>query len=446
MIIVITLPHFFDGEAEAITAKFQSGLQRLHLRKPDSTADACRQLLDDIPECYHDRIVLHDHFQLMDEYRLGGIHLNSRNTAPLRMPREGESVSCSCHSLGELQQRKVEGYTCADGNSGQFTYLSLSPIFDSISKEGYNSNFSEEDITKAQTEGIIDERVMALGGICHDNIHKVREWGFGGAMILGDAWRKPQLPIVLTIAGSDPSAGAGIQQDMRTINNCGCYPTTVITAITSQNTMGVQGVMPVPPSVVESQLRSIFTDIRVDAVKIGMIPDIDVARTIVTILREERSKGPLPIVCDPVMISTSGTRLMSEDCIDYICQELFPLCTLITPNLPEAKVLNLPSNQERYSTSCLIKGGHAEQGDMTDTLHLLHEHEAAEYTSPRIATTNLHGTGCTLSSAIASHLAHGNSLKPAIASAKEYMNRAIAGGRDLNIGHGNGPVYSKTVN
>ena len=144
---------------------------------------------------------------------------------------------------------------------------------------------------------------------------------------------------------------------------CGCYGTTVITALTSQNTMGVQAVMPTPPEVVESQLRSVFADMRVCAVKTGMIPNAQVARAIVHVLRDERRKRILPIVCDPLMISTSGTPLMDADCIAVMRDELFPLCTLVTPNLPEAQVLGtLPH------TPMLVKGGHAESDQMTDIL------------------------------------------------------------------------------
>lgn len=175
--IVITLPHFFQGEAAAITAKFEAGLERLHLRKPGSSIDECRSLLREIPACYHDRIVIHDHFQLLREFGLCGVHLNSRNpSAPSGW--EGH-VSTSCHSIGELAACKERG----------FTYLSLSPIFNSISKAGYSAAFSDEELLAARDSGIIDSSVMALGGVCSGNIAKALEFGFGGVMVLGDAWR-----------------------------------------------------------------------------------------------------------------------------------------------------------------------------------------------------------------------------------------------------------------
>ena len=477
MYIVITLPHFFDGEAEAIIQKFQCGLQRLHLRKPESTVKECRALLQQIPACYHNRIVVHDHFELAEEFGLLGVHLNRRHPEP-PIGWKG-SVSCSCHCLEELRARKMETWHVTTEHGvleKTFDYLSLSPIFDSISKSGYQAAFTPEQLCQAHADGIIDERVVALGGICRDNVDEVLCYGFGGVMVLGDAWKSPlpalrQKPgdgkgafVVLSIAGSDPSAGAGIQQDLKTITNCGCYGATVITALTSQNTLGVQGSMPVPAKVVESQLRSVFSDLHVAAVKIGMIPNREVAEVIVRVLQEECQKSVLPIVCDPVMVSTSGRQLMDPDCVDYVVRHIFPLCTLVTPNLPEYEVLRnitspflhancsvAPRLRENSLTGkmcgggeevpLLLKGGHAEGDSMDDTLYIPVEDFEQTFSSTRISTRNLHGTGCTLSSAIACNLAKGNVLPRAVEVAKAYVTRAIEGGRDLHIGHGNGPLW-----
>ena len=239
------------------------------------------------------------------------------------------------------------------------------------------------------------------------------------------------MEIVLTIAGSDPSGGAGIQQDLKTITACGCYGATVITSLTSQNTLGVQSAMAVPPAVVASQLQSVLSDLQPAAVKIGMIPDRDVAAAIVHALCDVR----VPIVYDPVMISTSGYALMAPDAIDYIAQHLFPLCTLITPNLPEAERICVDGLCAAY----LIKGGHANSDMMTDVLHMP-DGTTHEYTTPRIRTRNLHGTGCTLSSAIASYLALGHSLPQAVSLAKDYITSAIQRSVDIHIGSGNGPL------
>ena len=178
MTIVITLPHFFDGEAERIVQLLRRGdIDLIHLRKPQATRQELEALIRDIPAELHQRLVLHDHHTLALTYPLGGIHLNSRNP----LPPEGwkGQLSISCHSIEELAEKKCH----------PFTYLSLSPIFDSISKQGYHSAFTAEDIARAHKEGIIDHRVMALGGITFDKLPLIKQMGFGGAMILGDAWK-----------------------------------------------------------------------------------------------------------------------------------------------------------------------------------------------------------------------------------------------------------------
>lgn len=252
---------------------------------------------------------------------------------------------------------------------------------------------------------------------------------------------------ILTIAGSDTSAGAGIQQDLKTITALGHYAVTVPTALTAQNTVGVQRVMAVPDDMLRAQLDSVLSDISVAAVKIGMIPNGESARIITAAVSQLR----VPVVCDPVMLSTSGTRLMADECIDYIMQTLFPLCTLITPNLPEAlRLSGLPAGSDAEAmgrrlvsmcgTAFLLKGGHAEGRMMRDILYCP-DGERHEYCSPRIDSPNLHGTGCTLSSAVAALLAEGRSLPEAVAGAKALIDKGIAGGRALRIGRGNGPLW-----
>lgn len=244
----------------------------------------------------------------------------------------------------------------------------------------------------------------------------------------------------MTIAGSDPSGGAGIQQDLKTITTMGCYGATAITALTSQNTMGVQGVMPVPKEVVRSQMKSVMDDLDVAAIKIGMIPNVDIAREIVEMLRNNKGRKTC-VVLDPVMVSTSGTRLMAEECIEYVKKELFPLCTLVTPNLPESQLLfpDGVGEMNSFGTSFLVKGGHADGEEMTDRLYC-NDGATYSYSSKRISTGNLHGTGCTLSSAIACALADGLPLNEAVAKGKRYIDLAIEAGRSVKIGNGNGPL------
>lgn len=273
-------------------------------------------------------------------------------------------------------------------------------------------------------------------------------------MILGDAWKNvshPQEAVALTIAGSDSSAGAGIQQDLKTMTKVGVYGATVITAITSQNTLGVKGVMPVPAEVVKSQLNAVLSDLHVTAIKIGMVPNAAIAHVIADTLKTQK----ISIIYDPVMISTSGHRLMEEDCIQVVCEELLPLCTLVTPNLPEAELLMRQKEEEeetskdakynnsllplKYGTNFLVKGGHAEGKDLADILYST-TGESHRFPTKKIATHNLHGTGCTLSSAIASYLVKGNDLITSISLAKQLLSDGIQKGANAHIGKGNGPL------
>lgn len=250
---------------------------------------------------------------------------------------------------------------------------------------------------------------------------------------------------VLTIAGSDCSGGAGIQADIKTITVHKMYAMSVITALTAQNTTGVYGIREADAEFVGDQMDCIFTDIRPDAVKIGMVPNEKIIRVIAEKLRRYQAED---VVLDPVMISTSGSRLMSEDAAEALKEELFPLAAVVTPNLMEAAALcgfSVSARQEmegaaekiaKYgSGAVLLKGGHLAEG-ADDLLY-----EKGKYTwfsSKRIENPNTHGTGCTLSSAIACSLAAGYSLERGIRNAKKYLTGALQDGLDL--GHGRGPL------
>ena len=459
MITVITLPYFFDGEAEQIVQLLHSSVDLIHIRKPESKAEEVERLIEAIPSKYYPRLVLHDHYELAVKYHLHGVHLNGRNPRP---PKGWKgSVSKSCHSCEEVLEWK-----------GKCDYVSLSPIFDSISKQGYHAAFSSSEIEEARRAGIIDQKVLALGGVTFNKIDDVLRMGFGGGMILGDAWKNvshPQDAVALTIAGSDSSAGAGIQQDLKTMTKVGVYGATVITAITSQNTLGVKAVMPVPAEVVKSQLDAVLSDLHVTAIKIGMVPNAAIAHVIADTLREYKGSlankrhsaykvtskesickdtQSISIIYDPVMISTSGHRLMEEDCLQTVCEEILPLCTLVTPNLPEAELLMRQKKEEsnalsllpqKYGTNFLVKGGHAEGEDLADILYST-TGETHRFPTKKIATHNLHGTGCTLSSAIASYLVKGNDLVTTISLAKQILAEGIQKGAIAHIGKGNGPL------
>ncbi len=443
MIIVITLPECFDGEAGQIAQLLRCSIDLVHIRKPQATAEDTERLIQAIPSECHNRLVLHDHYELAEKYHLYGIHLNSRNPQP---PQDWKgSVSRSCHSLEEVKAWKE-----------RCNYVSLSPIFDSISKQGYRAAFSLEELKKAKEEGIIDKKVMALGGVTFNRIDDVLKMGFGGGMILGDAWKNAkQQPVALTIAGSDSSAGAGIQQDIKTMFSIGVYGASVITAITSQNTLGVSAVLPMPTETVASQLDAVLSDLNVAVIKIGMIPNAAIAHTIALQIDAYKKWRDCKVICDPIMISTSGKRLMEEDCIETMVKELFPLCTLITPNIPEAERLlgrEIKNAKEdgiklaqKLQTAVLVKGGHRNIATNAETSlsidYLCHADGHTEvYESRKIETHNLHGTGCTLSSAIASYLLKGHNLPSAIHHAKQFVTSSIINSVNSHIGRGNGPL------
>lgn len=246
---------------------------------------------------------------------------------------------------------------------------------------------------------------------------------------------------VLTIAGSDCSGGAGIQADLKTIAAHKLYGMSAITALTAQNTTGVYGVYPVPPEFVAQQLDCIFDDIPPDAVKIGMVSSAPVIRAIGKKLRERGAKN---VVVDPVMVSTSGSPLLAPDAVGALTEHLFPLAAVITPNLLEARALcgfSIETDDdalraaETFPAPVLIKGGHR-AGAADDLLYA--GDKAQWFRAPRIDNPNTHGTGCTLSSAIACGLAQGMGLAESVAAAKEYLAGALRQG--LNLGRGSGPV------
>lgn len=256
---------------------------------------------------------------------------------------------------------------------------------------------------------------------------------------------------VLTIAGSDSGGGAGIQADLKTIAANGCYGMSVITALTAQNTKGVSGIHAVPVDFVRAQLDAVLPDIGCDAVKIGMLFSAELIRTVAEGLQRH---GVQRIVLDPVMVAQSGDRLVQDEAIDALRKQLIPLADIITPNLPEASVLlgrDIRSAEEiRLAAvelaglgcgAVLIKGGHLESGDCDDCLYLATEKRMITLPGKRVATGNNHGTGCTLSSAIAANLAKGVEVEDAVRRAKEYITAAIEAGAAYKIGNGHGPVH-----
>ena len=257
----------------------------------------------------------------------------------------------------------------------------------------------------------------------------------------------------LSIAGSDPSGGAGIQADLKAFSALGVFGTTAVTAVVDENTVGVTGVHPVPIEFVSGQIHSVLSDVGADAIKIGMLHSSELIRAVKDAISEYRISN---IVLDPVMVATSGDKLLQDEAIGTLKSELIPFVRLITPNIPEAEILSgqkidgqadLPdlakslSEQFGGKVSVLLKAGHLEDDELVDVFYNAEEGAFLKLSQKRIQTKNTHGTGCTLSSAVAAFLAKGFGLDEAITQAQAYLHQAIVAGADFPIGKGRGPVH-----
>ena len=296
------------------------------------------------------------------------------------------------------------------------------------------------------------EAAAELAGIIRNNRHEHSE-NFEHSEVSENCQLSTvncQLKRVLTIAGSDSGGGAGIQADIKSISANGCFATSAITAITAQNTLGVNAVEGLSIDILEGQIEAVLSDIGTDSVKIGMLHSAEVVRCVAWLLRKYGIKD---VVLDPVMVSTSGHKLIEDSAIAVLKSDLMPLARVITPNIPEAEILlgepiekqgDLPGAARRlaqqYNVSVLLKAGHLVDDMLIDIFYNNETGEVIELSARRIDTPNTHGTGCTLSSAFAAQLAKGLPLTEAARAAKEYINNAIVHGAAYTIGHGHGPV------
>ena len=255
---------------------------------------------------------------------------------------------------------------------------------------------------------------------------------------------------VLTIAGSDSGGGAGIQADIKAISACGCYAASAITAVTAQNTIGVKAVTGLPVEMIQQQIEAVLSDIGADCIKIGMLHSGEVVKAVAEMLQKFGMKN---IVLDPVMVATSGDRLIEDEAVEVLKQVLVPMARVITPNIEEAEILlghSIPSQNDMkeaaqelgkiYGVSVLLKAGHMTENKLTDVFYNHETLRTDVFVSERVNTPNTHGTGCTLSSSFAAMLAQGLSLTEAAGKALEYIHEAIVAGSVYEIGHGHGPV------
>lgn len=247
---------------------------------------------------------------------------------------------------------------------------------------------------------------------------------------------------VLVIAGSDSGGGAGIQADIKSVSALGCYAASAITCVTAQNTVGVMAIESLSVDMVKSQIHAVLSDIGVDAVKIGMLGSPEIAQAVADCLKGVCA----PIVLDPVLVATSGDVLTKKETIATIINELVPLATVVTPNLEEALIMTGYDNEQAWQVlhragakALLLKGGHSQGDTLKDRLYT--QNGVVEFANQRVDTPNTHGTGCTLSSAIAAYLAHGEELELAVSMAIKYVHDAIVAGADYQLGAGHGAVH-----
>ena len=368
-------------------------------------------------------------------------------------------------------------------NALDVDYIGISPVYATPTKTDTLQPFGLDGVSEVMK--LSRHRCVAIGGMNRNTIGEVIRRGVEGvavvsAIVAAESPREAatelaeiiresrpidskcvdnnfqfsifnsQLKRVLTIAGSDSGGGAGIQADIKSISANGCFATSAITAITAQNTLGVNAVEGLSIDIIEGQIEAVLSDIGTDSVKIGMLHSAEVVKCVARMLRRYNIKD---VVLDPVMVSTSGHKLIEDSAIAVLRTELIPLARVITPNIPEAEILlgepierqgDLPSAARRlagmYGVSVLLKAGHLVNDELIDIFYNRETDETIELSAQRVETPNTHGTGCTLSSAFAAQLAKGLPLTEAARAAKAYINAAIVHGANYTIGHGHGPV------
>ena len=365
-------------------------------------------------------------------------------------------------------------------NALDVDYIGISPVYATPTKTDTLTPFGLEGIEEVMR--LSRHRCVAIGGMNRTTIGEVIARGVEGVAVVSaivaaespreaseelaaiirrnrisntriiqnSEFKIQNYPRVLTIAGSDSGGGAGIQADIKSISANGCFAASAITAITAQNTLGVNAVEGLSIEIIEGQIDAVLSDIGADSIKIGMLHSAEVVQCVARMLRKYNIKD---VVLDPVMVSTSGHRLIEESAIEVLKAELMPMARVITPNIPEAEILlgeainkqgDLPAAArrlaEQYGVSVLLKAGHLVNDELIDIFYNHETEEVVELSARRIDTRNTHGTGCTLSSAFAAQIAKGLSLTEAARAAKHYINQAIIHGAHQEIGHGHGPV------
>ena len=459
LLYAITDRSWLNGRTllEQVEETLKGGTTILQIREKDLDEASFKEealQIKALCQKYNVPLIINDNVLLAKDIEADGVHIGQDDLA-LESARQilgpDKIIGVSAHNLEEAKKAYENG---AD-------YLGVGAMFSTNTKQ------DATDVSFATLREIctqVDLPVVAIGGINQENIIQLTGSGIDGVAIISAIFASndiekatqqlkikmnrmlhQKIPTALTIAGSDCSGGAGIQADLKTMMAHHVYGMSAITALTAQNTTGVTDIMNVTPEFLGEQLDSIFTDIYPQAVKIGMVSQTDIIEMIAKKLKQYHARN---IVVDPVMVATSGAKLISDEAIDTLKKELFPIAMLLTPNIPEAEVLSHQTIQneedmieaaklisQQYQCAVLLKGGH-QLNDANDLLYA--EGQYQWYRGQKIENTNTHGTGCTLSSAIASSLAKGLSLQEAIDHAKTYISGALDA--QLDLGNGSGPM------
>lgn len=445
------------------------GVTMVQLREKDcSTVEfvALARMLKLVLQPLRIPLIINDRIDVALAVDADGVHIG-QSDMPYAMARallgEDKIIGLSVETMDEV----------IAANALDVDYIGVSPVYATPTKTDTLSPFGLEGVEEVMR--LSRHRCVAIGGMNRDTVGAVICRGFEGvavvsAIVAAESPRRAsvelagivhdnrlkylkdncQLRKVLTIAGSDSGGGAGIQADIKSISANGCFAASAITAITAQNTLGVSAIEPLSVGIIESQIDAVLGDIGADCVKIGMLHSAEVVRCVARMLSKYNVSN---VVLDPVMVSTSGYKLIEDAGIELLKSELIPMARVVTPNIPEAEMLlgvsigtqtELSEAARRlaamYGVSVLLKAGHMVGDELIDVFYNNEEHKVVELRARRINTRNTHGTGCTLSSALAAHLAKGLSLTEAVYAAKRYIDQAIAQGANLKIGHGHGPV------
>ena len=424
-------------------------------------------------------LIINDRVDVALAVDADGVHIGQSD-----MPYETARALLGKEKIIGLSVETMEEVIAA--NALDVDYIGISPVYATPTKTDTLTPFGLEGIEEVMR--LSRHRCVAIGGMNRNTIGEVIARGVEGvavvsAIVAAESPREaseelaaivrnhrsetsefseysehsedsenPYFSIkkVLTIAGSDSGGGAGIQADIKSISANGCFAASAITAITAQNTLGVNAVEGLSIDIIEGQIEAVLSDIGADSIKIGMLHSSEVVQCVARMLRKYDIKD---VVLDPVMVSTSGHKLIEDSAIEVLKTELMPMARVITPNIPEAEILlgesiskqgDLPDAArrlaEKYGVSVLLKAGHLVNDELIDIFYNHETEEVVELSASRVDTRNTHGTGCTLSSAFAAQLAKGLSLTEAACAAKHYINQAIIYGAHQEIGHGHGPV------